>query len=148
MGTTTMTELVGSELCLHNSQVRSWEKVPGNDFIIIGGYESGIDACVNLARAGKRCKVLASTQCWNVMNADASAELAPYTIARLRDVTASNFSPRPQLLAPVRVLRVEKASDGGFNVIAEWKKVEKAPSAPLREGLNASVITNTQKPGE
>ena len=51
--------LPGSELCLHNSFVKSWAELQGNDFIIIGGYESGVDACHNLAQAGKRCTVLA-----------------------------------------------------------------------------------------
>lgn len=47
-------ELPGSELCRHNSTVKSWKKLDGNDFVVIGGYESGVDACVNLAQVGKR----------------------------------------------------------------------------------------------
>ena len=114
----------GSELCLHNSRVRSWAKLPGDDFVIIGGYESGADACFNLAKAGKKCTMLASTASWNVMNTDPSTELAPYTADRLRQVTAAGFSPRPKLLAPLRVLRVERAQAGGFNVVAQWKAPE------------------------
>ena len=33
----------GAEHCLHNSSVRSWAKLPGDDFVVIGGYESGMD---------------------------------------------------------------------------------------------------------
>ena len=40
----------GSELCRHNSRVRSWAGLPGDDFVVIGGYESGADAAINLAR--------------------------------------------------------------------------------------------------
>ena len=29
--------LGGTELCLHNSRVRSWAKLPGDEFVIIGG---------------------------------------------------------------------------------------------------------------
>jgi putative flavoprotein involved in K+ transport len=29
--------LAGAELCVHNSRVRSWAKLPGNDFVVIGG---------------------------------------------------------------------------------------------------------------
>jgi putative flavoprotein involved in K+ transport len=49
-------------------------------------------------------------------------------------VTAAGFSPRPKLLAPLRVRRVEKAAKGGFNVIAEWKAAESMlrPSKSLR----------------
>jgi len=139
--------LPGSELCLHNSQVESWAKLEGDDFIVIGGYESGVDACINLSRAGKRCKVLAATPCWDVKTADPSIELAPYTAARLRDVTAPGFSPQPQLLAPLRVLSVERAEGGGFNVTAEWQQVKEAEDAPLREPVNVDLHQDPGEPG-
>ena len=64
-----------------------------------------------------------------------STELAPYTAQRLRDVTAAGFSPRPKLLAPLRVLRVEKAKGkkGGFNVIAAWQEAEPVEQTHLRK---------------
>ena len=135
-------ELPGSELCLHNSQVRSWAEVPGDEFIVIGGYESGVDASVNLAKAGKQCRVLASTPCWSIKTEDPSSELAPYTAARLRDVLAPGFMPKPQLFAPLRVVRIEKAANGGFDVTAEWQAEEEGTHAPLRELVN-SVPTET-----
>ena len=51
----------GAELCVHNSSVRSWAELQGDGFVVIGGYESGVDAAVNLANAGKQSTVLAST---------------------------------------------------------------------------------------
>jgi len=138
-----------TELCLHNSQVRSWAKLLGEDFLIIGGYESGVDAAVNLSRAGKRCKVLASTPCWSVKTTDPSAELAPYTVGRLRDVLAPVFSPKPQLLAPLRVVKVEKAKgdkkSSGFNVTVEWQAAEEESEAPsLRNLANQNDATEPQ----
>ena len=38
----------------NNSKVESWAGLPGDERVVIGGYESGVDACVNLARAGKK----------------------------------------------------------------------------------------------
>lgn len=140
--------LPGANLCIHNSQVRSWAALPGEDFIVIGGYESGVDAAVNLTRAGKKCKVLASTPCWNVKTTDPSAELAPYTAARLRDVLAPNFSPNPQLLAPLQVVKVEENHHderGGFLVTAEWKAVEELPEGPsLRNLTNLNIASEHQ----
>lgn len=99
-------------------------------------YESGADAAINLAKAGKRTTVLASTATWDVCTPDPSTELAPYTAQRLREVTASTFSHRPKLLAPLRVVKVEKATAGGFNVIAAWKAAESLPPpGPLRKPL-------------
>ena len=118
-------DLPGAEFCVHNSKVESWAGLPGDERVVIGGYESGVDACVNLARAGKRVTVLASTPTWNVQTPDPSTELAPYTAERLREVMSPGFpGPTLELLAPLRVLRVEEASGGGYNVVAAWKKQE------------------------
>lgn len=78
---------VGAELCLHKSEVRLYTNLAGNHFIIIGGYENGIDASFNLAKAGKKFKVLALSPCWEVKTVDPSFELAPYTAAWLHEVT-------------------------------------------------------------
>ena len=65
---------------------------------------------------------------------------APYTAERLRAVTAPGFSPRPKLLAPLRVLRVERAAGGGFDVVASWKAAESMPPpGPLRKPLGADA---------
>lgn len=42
--------LPGAEHCLHTSAVRSWREVAGDDFVIIGGFESGMDAAFHLTR--------------------------------------------------------------------------------------------------
>jgi len=139
--------VAGAELCMHNSRVRSWASLPGDDFVLIGGYESGVDAAVNLAKAGKRSTVLASTATWNVQTADPSAELAPYTAERLREVTAEGFSPRPRLLAPLRVLRVERAQGGGFNVIAAWKAAERLQLRGRRKPLASHAEVGGESAG-
>mmetsp|Transcript_29473 Transcript_29473/g.78293 ORF Transcript_29473/g.78293 Transcript_29473/m.78293 type:complete len:496 (+) Transcript_29473:121-1608(+) len=139
--------MVGMELCLHNSRVRSWARLPGDDFVIIGGYESGADAAINLAKAGKRSTVLASIATWDICTPDPSTELAPYTAQRLREVTAAGFSPRPKLLAPLRVVRVEKAAAGGFNVVAKWKAAERLPPpGPLRKPIVGEVRGTASTP--
>ena len=74
----------GSSLCLHNSKVRSWEKVQGNEFCIIGGYESGIDAAIHLSRLGKKVVVLDAKARWQEKTTDPSLSLSPYTRDRLR----------------------------------------------------------------
>ena len=129
-------ELPGSNLCIHNSRVRSWASVPGDDFIVIGGYESGVDAVVNLARAGKKSRMLASTPCWSVKTEDPSSELAPYTASRLREVLSPDTAyPAPRLYAPLRVVRIDRGAGGkGFDVTATWKEPDaRPPHAPLRD---------------
>ena len=55
----------GAEHCVHNSRVASWAELAesSDERIVIGGYESGIDATVNLA-AGCNVTLLASTPFW------------------------------------------------------------------------------------
>ena len=76
--------------------------------------------------------MLASIASWNVQTPDPSTELAPYTADRLREVTAPGFSPRPKLLAPLRVVRVERAAEGGFRVTAAWRAAEEFQRTQLR----------------
>jgi len=132
----------GAGLCTHNSRVRSWKEMPGDEYVLIGGYESGVDAAVNLAKAGKQATVLASTATWNVQTVDPSSELAPYTADRLREVTAEGFSPSPKLLAPLRVQRVERAPEGGFNVVAAWKAAA-ATAAPTIRLLHSCALSRS-----
>ena len=139
----TQNKLPGSEHCIHNSQVGSWAKLPGDDFIVIGGYESGVDATVNLAKAGKQCRVVASTPCWSVKTTDPSSELAPYTAARLKEVLGEDSKlPKPKLYAPLQVVKIEKVDSGGYNVVAKWKGDDgsgaqlHAPRRTLRDLVN------------
>lgn len=47
----------GSQLCRHTATVPSYDALDGDDFIIVGGYESGIDAACHLAYRDKRVRV-------------------------------------------------------------------------------------------
>ena len=108
----------GAELCRHNSSVRSWKELPGDDFVVIGGYESGMDALYNLTTCGKRTTVVSSTAFWKVATDDPSTELAPYTMERVRDGFRRAPTP-PRLLAPLRVTSVERQGKG-YAVKAKW----------------------------
>lgn len=74
----------GSELCRHNATVDSWQTLEGDDFVIVGGYESGIDAAVNLVKLGKRVTVVDDTAPWETDTPDPSLSLSPYTASRLQ----------------------------------------------------------------
>mmetsp|Transcript_54393 Transcript_54393/g.122991 ORF Transcript_54393/g.122991 Transcript_54393/m.122991 type:complete len:590 (+) Transcript_54393:126-1895(+) len=127
----------GSELCLHNSSVQSWGELPGDDFVVIGGYESGMDAASNLATCGKRCTVVSSTAYWDVVTADPSTELSPYTAERVRAARASAVPPR--LLAPLRVVAVEAADEASaYLVRARWGPPVEHPGGQLRTTLHAA----------
>ena len=76
----------GAEHCLHNTKVNDWDALEGDEFAIIGGYESGIDAAVHLLRRGKTVHLFSRGQPWAEDNSDPSRSLSPFTRDRLREV--------------------------------------------------------------
>ncbi len=76
----------GSEHCLHNTTVADWSELPGIEHAIIGGFESGIDAAVHLARLGKSVHILSRGEPWHQDSPDPSRALSPFTLDRLKDV--------------------------------------------------------------
>lgn len=76
----------GAEHCLHNTKVRDWNELEGDEFAIIGGYESGVDAAVHLLRRGKTVHLFSRGQPWAEQDTDPSRSLSPYTRDRMREV--------------------------------------------------------------
>ncbi len=91
--------------------ITSWGEHPGDDAVIIGGYESGIDAAANLIARGKRVTVIDPDAPWDVIDADPSRILSPYTQGRLR---AADDTDRLELIGGVSVDTVTAAGDGWF----------------------------------
>lgn len=76
--------ITGEEHCLHNSRVNDWAELPGVEHAVIGGFESGIDAAVHLARAGKTAHVFSRGAPWHSDHTDPSRTLTPFTRDRLK----------------------------------------------------------------
>ncbi len=102
----------GAEHCVHNSRVKSWKRLAGDEFLVIGGYESGVDAAVHLANAGKRVKVLERNSVWSSDASDPSITLSPFTWDRLMETPNGSI----ELIDEVEIERVEKRR-GGYAVI-------------------------------
>ena len=66
---------VGSELCRHTSTVPNYGALDGDEIIIIGGYESGIDAAYHLAKSGKKVVLFDKDNPWNEDSSDPSLSL-------------------------------------------------------------------------
>jgi putative flavoprotein involved in K+ transport len=73
----------GAELAVHTSRIRSWSDVEGRRSVVIGGYESGIDAAISLQRRGVEVTVLDRSGAWEVRDPDPSRALSPLTKSRL-----------------------------------------------------------------
>jgi thioredoxin reductase len=99
----------GAELCLHNSLVRGWADLRGDSFLVIGGYESGIDAAVQLSRLKKRVTVLDRKLAIDPDSSDPSVTLSPYTAERLARAKASG---RVEIVEGAEVVMVERRGRG------------------------------------
>ena len=95
----------GADLCLHNSLIETWADLKGKEFVVVGGYESAIDAAINLAKLGKKVRVLDGEGKWDYDDPDPSISLSPYTKGRLRTALQTGLV---ELVKDARVSRVEK----------------------------------------
>lgn len=117
----------GAELCLHNSRVGSWRDLEGDDFVVIGGYESGIDAAVHLTVNRKKVTVLDGKAVWQAKDEDPSVSLSPFTRGRLE---AALDRGRLELVGPARVTAVERHRSG-FVVTTDAGRLLRTPQAPI-----------------
>lgn len=122
--------LPGIELCQHTATVRRYADLEGDDFIIVGGYESGIDAAFHLAHQGKRCKILDKGSPWTSGGSDPSVVLSTYSLERMRQLV---FKERVELLPNTAVTSVTK-DDQGFVVEGSDGQTHRTPVAPLFAG--------------
>ena len=104
----------GSELCRHTATIASYEELEGDDFIIVGGYESGIDAAYHLARLGKRVRIFDEGCPWGVKSSDPSLALSTYSLERM---STGSFVERVQLFPNAPIASVSR-SDGNYRVEA------------------------------
>ncbi|HMR67098.1 MAG TPA: NAD(P)-binding domain-containing protein [Anaerolineae bacterium] len=117
----------GAEFCLHNSAVSSWSQLEGESFVVIGGYESGLDAAYSLTKLGKQVLVLDRQPRWESRPTDPSRGLAPFTHSRLR---AALNKGRLDLLGDVTIARVEP-NGRGYLIIAEDGRRWHSPTRPI-----------------
>ncbi|NJK51931.1 MAG: NAD(P)-binding domain-containing protein [Leptolyngbyaceae cyanobacterium SU_3_3] len=130
-----LTPFPGANLCLHNSQVRSWTELQGNEFLIIGGYESGMDAAANLIALGKQVKVLDRTGSWANPETDPSVSLSPYTRQRIELCYSTG---RLELIGNAAIEEV-KAVSGGYAIYSEYNKWVTPTPPILCTGFESSL---------
>lgn len=140
----------GAELCIHNSQIRSWTELEGNEFVVVGGYESGVNAASNLAALGKKVKLIDRTSSWSTvtipkrnsaaltssnLDSDPSVSLSPYSLKRLEIAYSMG---RVELIGEQHVETV-KAVKKGYVVESEYEQWFSSTPPILCTGFNSSL---------
>ena len=126
----------GAELCLHNSKVASWDDLGGDEWCIIGGSESGVDAAVALAAAGRRAIVFDREEPWKRRGSDPSQLLSPFTKARLDSAVDSG---RVTLRGGCTVIGVRRRDNGYQLALEDGDVVDCAEKPILASGFVGSA---------
>ncbi|MEM7142501.1 MAG: NAD(P)/FAD-dependent oxidoreductase [Actinomycetota bacterium] len=80
-----LNDIPGAEHCRHTATVERYGDIDGDDIIVIGGYESGIDAAYHLAKRGRRVRLFDSGCPWRSETSDPSVALSTYSLERMND---------------------------------------------------------------
>ena len=103
-----MSGFTGVEHCRHTATVESYGELEGDNFLIIGGYESGIDAAYHLAKNDKRVNVFDMEGPWESDSSDPSVALSTYSFERMRH---EKFESNVKLHANTIITLVNKVND-------------------------------------
>jgi putative flavoprotein involved in K+ transport len=117
----------GAASCRQTITVPRWTDVPGQHLVVIGGYESGIDAAIRLIEDGRDVVVLDRAAPWTSEDPDPSRSLSPYTHGRLRRAHATG---RLELVGDAPVRRVV-THNGGASVHTDSDEVFGCDGVPL-----------------
>ena len=125
-----MTGLEGIENCRHTATIDNYESIEGDDFIVVGGYESGVDVAYHLARRGKRVRLIDRECPWDADTDDPSVALSTYSLERSR---TEYFTKNVELIGNTTIQSVTH-EDGVYEVTAENGETFRTPSQPLWAG--------------
>lgn len=74
----------GARLCRHTATIASYDELEGDEFVIVGGYESGIDAAVHLSDREKTVRLFDRGSPWKRESSDPSVALSTFSLERMR----------------------------------------------------------------
>jgi putative flavoprotein involved in K+ transport len=121
---------------LHTVDIAAYAKLDGDQRVVIGGYESGIDAAVHLAAAGQRVTVLDRTGRWEGHASDPSLVLSPFTRDRLEAALDTGLV---ELVGDVEVSGIERDGVGWSVLAADGRRWPSAGQPILATGFGSGL---------
>ena len=131
----TLNGFTGSELCRHTATIPSYEDHVGDEFIIIGGYESGVDAAYHLSFNDKKVKLFDRGCPWNDESSDPSVALSTYSLERMREEW---FGQHVELFPNTEIDSVELVDDQYVVTTQDGKKFHSSNPPILAGGFEGS----------
>lgn len=124
----------GSELCMNYSDVSSWKNLKGDNFFVIGFYESGADAAIQLAKLGKRVTAFDSEDEVENIQSDSSYSLSPFTRDRYKE-NKENI----KVISNSRVKKVSEIDGKYFIFTEDGQEFESETKPILATGFKTSL---------
>ncbi|MCH2042728.1 MAG: NAD(P)-binding domain-containing protein [Saprospiraceae bacterium] len=81
--------ILGAEHCLHSSQIKYPSKVKDGEFVVIGGYESGVQMAYDLIKGNKNVTLVNPFKVDDMETSDPSRILSPYTYSKYSQMKKS-----------------------------------------------------------
>jgi len=75
----------GDHRCIHYSEIGSFSHIMGANSVVIGAYESGFDAAINLAKLSKKVTLIDNSNYLELVKSDSSYSLSPFTRDRIKE---------------------------------------------------------------
>ncbi len=125
----------GLKHTIHYSNITSFSDLEGDEVTVIGGYESGFDAAINLAKLGKTVHLIDDFEYLEWVESDSSYSLSPFTRDRIKEVLEKDFYYHKKA-------KVEKVSvaDGQYVVETDNGDFYKSESKPINcTGFDTSL---------
>ncbi len=124
----------GAQYCIHNSKINNWSKFYNGEYLVIGAYESGIDAAYQLAKKGMKVVVLDSGNEMTNVQSDSSYSLSPFTRERYLEQKASI-----KIVPNAKVKEIQQ-KNGKFIAVTEDGRTFKTKTKPiLATGFKSSL---------
>ena len=120
----------GSKLCRHTATIPSYQDLEGDRFIIIGGYESGVDASYHLAYHDKNVRLFDRGCPWKDESSDPSIALSTYSQERMRE---DWFKEQVELFPETSIASVSEVEEG-YEVKTGDGETFQTPVQPLLAG--------------
>ncbi|TEA78700.1 NAD(P)/FAD-dependent oxidoreductase [Allopusillimonas ginsengisoli] len=119
----------GAQWCTHYAHVTDWQDFTAPRYTVIGGYESGVDAAVNLVAAGRHVRLLVRKSTWDPdSDYDPSLSLSPYSRQRLYEAVDTT---RLTIIFDVDIVKVSPCHRGGYRIHAADGRHWDEPQPPI-----------------
>ena len=116
----------GSENCIHSSKISDPMKLENDNYVVIGGYESGVQIAYDLVQNNKKVMLIDPSGIQDIYTSDPSKVLSPYTYEKYQKIKESSLFI--EVLGQVNSVTKE---ENEYILLLEDSRIIKTPNKPI-----------------